>query len=346
MKVLHFLQSNCFSGAENVVCQIIGMLRDEPRIELVYCSPDGPIREALQERSIFFHPIRDFCKEELIKAIDIEKPDVIHAHDMRASFIASQVCGDIRLISHIHNNCYDNRGLTFKSFAFLFPAIKASHLFYVSSSSYEGYYFHNLFKKKSSVLYNILDVKATIEKMKTDRNEYDFDVVYIGRLSYPKNPLRLMEIFGKCVEIKEDIRIAVVGNGELESEVKTACNQLGIDRNITFVGYMSNPLKLLYDSKVMVMSSRWEGTPMCALESMALGVPIVSTPVDGLKDLVIPGQTGYLSDENEELASSIVRIVENEPLHRTLSDMCIKKSVLFNDINNYRRQILKAYLDV
>ena len=51
MKVMHLLQSNRFSGAENVVCQIISMCKDE-NIEFVYCSQNGQIKEALDERKI------------------------------------------------------------------------------------------------------------------------------------------------------------------------------------------------------------------------------------------------------------------------------------------------------
>ena len=49
---------------------------------------------------------------------------------------------------------------------------------------------------------------------------------------------------------------------------------------------MSNPLRLLECSKVMIMTSKYEGLPMTVLEAMALGVPLVSTPVDGLKDII------------------------------------------------------------
>ena len=47
MKVLHILASNRFSGAENVVCQIVDMFKGE--IEMAYCSPDGDIRNSLKE---------------------------------------------------------------------------------------------------------------------------------------------------------------------------------------------------------------------------------------------------------------------------------------------------------
>ena len=49
MKIMHVLYSEKFSGAENVVRQIIGMFSENKDIEMVYCSPDGPIREALAE---------------------------------------------------------------------------------------------------------------------------------------------------------------------------------------------------------------------------------------------------------------------------------------------------------
>ena len=89
MKILHVLYSNRFSGAENVVCQIIGMMKKVPGVEMIYCSPDGQIREALSERGIAFEPIADLNKSELRRVIAKVKPDVVHAHDMRASFVAA-----------------------------------------------------------------------------------------------------------------------------------------------------------------------------------------------------------------------------------------------------------------
>ena len=52
MKVLHLLASNKYSGAENVVCQIISMFKDE--VEMVYCSPNGEIENTLRDKKIKF----------------------------------------------------------------------------------------------------------------------------------------------------------------------------------------------------------------------------------------------------------------------------------------------------
>ena len=104
MKVLHILQSSHFSGAENVVCQIITMMKDVPGFEAVYCSCDGTIRKALDERLIKFVPVNKLSVKEIRRVIREEKPDIIHAHDRTASLITSICCGKIPYISHIHYN--------------------------------------------------------------------------------------------------------------------------------------------------------------------------------------------------------------------------------------------------
>lgn len=343
MKILHLLQSNRFSGAENVVCQIIGMLKNESDIEMVYCSRDGQIREALKERNIQFEPIQELSAKEVKRIIKKCKPDIIHAHDMRAGFVAARACGKTQLISHIHNNNFDSRGLSLKSIAYFGAAAKAKHIFWVSQSSFKGYAFHKALKDKSTVLYNIINVEELYRKMEADSNSYDYDVIYIGRLTRQKNPERLMQVFKKVKAIYPNVKIAVVGTGNLEEETKKLCYELSLHNNVEFLGFQSNPLKMLHDSKVMIMTSQWEGTPMCALESLALGTPIVSTPTDGLCELITDGENGYLSDDDMVLAQKIVDIVTNKELYSVLNANAKAKALIINDIEVYKKSILKEY---
>lgn len=343
MKVLHLLQSGHFSGAENVVCQIIGMMKDEPDMEMVYCSSDGQIREALDERDIRFAPLSNFSINEIKQVIEKEKPDIIHAHDMRASLYAAIACGNIPLVSHIHNNAFDSRGISVKSIAYIFAAWKAKSIFWVSQSAFDGYAFHKLFKKKSSVLYNIIDIDALYEKMSLDEKEYDYDVIYLGRLTFPKNPQRLMNVFRLVKEKKPDIKIGVIGTGDMEDETIGLAQEYDLLDNVEFLGFQSNPLKMLYDSKVMVMTSRWEGTPMCVLEAMALGVPIVSTPVDGLKDLIKNGENGYLSDDDEVLADKICEIVNSRETHDAMGKLSKEISAETQNKQIYKEKIMSQY---
>ena len=343
MTILHVLYSNRFSGAENVVCQIIEMFRESPDVRMVYCSPDGQIREALEERGVEFAPISELSRAELRRVIAEVRPDVVHAHDMRASFVSALACKKIPLISHIHNNAFDSRGLSPKSLAFLYAAKKAKHIFWVSESAMSGYAFKKSVAKKSDVLCNIISIDALYKKMKSDEQEYSYDLAYVGRLTYPKNPQRLMAVAAKLRELKSDVKIAVVGNGDLEEETHALCREYGLEGNVDFLGFRSNPLKILYSSSAMVMVSRWEGTPMCALEAMALGVPIVSTPVDGLKVLIDEGENGYLSDDDSELAEKLFSIINDPSLRERMSEYTLNKARVINDVDTYRTRLLEQY---
>lgn len=71
-KVLHFLPRNSFSGAENVVCQMIALFRGE--MDMYYCCPEGPIRQALEERNIPYLPMAAFSVKEVRRLIRQEQP--------------------------------------------------------------------------------------------------------------------------------------------------------------------------------------------------------------------------------------------------------------------------------
>lgn len=343
IKIMHLLQSDRFSGAENVVCQIINMMDNNDNIEMTYCSSDGQIREALNERNIKFLPISNLTVKEVKRIINEYKPDLIHAHDMRASFIGALACGNIPIISHIHNNNFDSRGISLKSIAYLYAAFKAKHIFWVSDSSYEGYYFHNLFKKKSEVLYNIISIDNLYSKMTLDNNNYDYDIVYLGRITEPKNPLRLMKICKGIVDQLPSVKIAVIGTGDLEDVTHKEAERLELESNVTFLGFQSNPYKILHDSKLMIMTSLWEGTPMCVLEAMSLGVPVVSTPTDGVKIVVDNGKTGYLSNDDKEIVNCCKAIINNNELRKIMAKESISRAKKLMDKVYYSNRILKAY---
>jgi glycosyltransferase involved in cell wall biosynthesis len=93
----------------------------------------------------------------------------------------------------------------------------------------------------------------------------------------------------------------------------------------------------------MLMTPLWEGTPMCALEAMILGVPIVCTPADGLCDLVEHSVTGYLSDEDEELAEYCSRLVCDSQLREQMSLQSVQKAQTMMDIELYRKTLKEVY---
>lgn len=342
MKVMHVLNSRIYSGAEKVVCQIIHAFQGE--VEMVYCSPESDIvRKMVEAQGVTYLPMKTMSVSELSRVIREQKPDLIHAHDMRAGFFSALCCGNIPLVSHIHNNAYDARGLSPKTVGYLLAGFRAKHIFWVSQSSFDGYAFHKLFARKSSVLYNVIDTDEIYTKLSQDSNTYDYDLIYVGRLTYQKNPQRLLRLCARLKESKPDLKVAIVGTGELEEELKALSQELNLEDTVRFLGFQPNPIKMVACSKAMILTSRWEGTPMCALEAMALGTPVVSTPSDGMKDLLTDGVSGYLTESDEQMAVDLLKIFTQPEHRKLLAENARKKFDSLNDGEAYKRAIWTAY---
>ena len=342
MKVLHVLSSRIYSGAEKVACQIIQSFRDE--IDMVYASPESEIvAQMLAEQGVTYLPMKEMSVSEVRRVIREQKPDLIHAHDMRAGFVSALSCGKLPLVSHIHNNAYDARGLSVKTVGYLLAGFKAKHILWVSQSSFDGYAFHRLFTKKSSVLYNIIDTRQISDKKDQDSNNYSYDMIYVGRLTFQKDPQRLMRLCARLKQDKPDLKVAIVGTGELLEEAQALCDSLNIRENVHFLGFQSNPIKMVADSKAMILTSRWEGTPMCALEAMYLGTPVVSTPSDGMKDLLEDGFSGYLTDDDEQMAQDLLKIFADPAHRRYLAENARQKFEAINDADAYKKAISDCY---
>jgi len=342
MKVLHLLSSARYSGAENVACQIISMFNNSD-IEMLYCSPKGQISDALSQKGVAYKGLASFSYTCVKKVVKEFQPDIIHAHDVKASLLACLVFPKGKIISHMHINHADMNSWGVKPILYLLSNAWYNHIFWVSDSAFNNYKFHNLIKGKSSILYNVIDGNATIGKVSKDSNDYNYDIVYVGRITYQKNPEKLINVLKLIADKRKSTKIAIVGSGDMEDNMKLLARQFGLENNITFLGFRDNPTKIMYQSKLLIMTSRFEGTPMTALEAMCLGLPIVSTPTDGMVELVINGETGYLAEENDIIAERCIAILSNPALQQQMSRKTKERFALLSNLQTYKSIINKHY---
>lgn len=338
--ILHILYTDKFSGAENVACGIIKMFQDE-NIEMFYSSKNGQIASELDRRNIPFIPMKKLSVSELSKVIKEVKPDIIHAHDIRASIISSFFHKKVKIVSHVHVNNDNMKIISPKSILYTFCSKFFYKIIWVSKSTYESFVFKDKIKNKSLVLSNVIFLSDILKKKKEDANLYDFDLIYVGRITYQKNPERLIKVFNELINIKKDIKIGVVGTGELFDEFVRKTEN--IKNNVSIMGFRDNPIKIMSDSKIMIMVSRFEGTPMCALEAMALGLPIVSTKTDGLNYLIKHNETGFLTDIDSELVNYICFLLDNKYKRYEFSENSKRRFKKICDIEKYKSELFKCY---
>ena len=341
--VIHVLSSNKYSGAENVACTIIENLKDY--YDSYYCCPFGTIEDTLNEKNIKYVKLNKFSFLELKKVIDSIKPDIIHAHDNKASVICSFLKKNRKLISHIHGNNKIMNSINLKTLLFNLCSKKIDRIIWVSESSFNDYVFNKNIKSKSDIIYNVVDEKSIKDKALLYEINEKYDLIFLGRLEYPKNPQRLIQIIYGVKKIKYNVKLAIVGDGEDRTLIEELIKKYKLENNIKLYGFKDNPYPILNNSKLLIMTSIYEGTPMCALEAQSLGKPIVATPVDGLKKIVKNNYNGFLSDSDDKLISNIVKIVSDEKQWEKLSKNTKEYFKKYNDINKYVEIIKKEYGD-
>ncbi len=123
--------------------------------------------------------------------------------------------------------------------------------------------------------------------------------------------------------LPEDYYLLVVGEGELEQELKELSSGLNLKERVHFLGgveYDDLP-KYLWSSDVFCRPSLSEGLGNVFLEAMAAGVPVVGTKVGGIPDFLQDGQTGLFCEVGnpKDIAEKIMNIVDDEDLKNTLT---------------------------
>lgn len=342
--VIHLISTDVFSGAENVACQIINSFKKNNKdYKMIYVSKIGPNKKNLEDRSIPYYELDKFNYKSIKKAVEKIHPDIIHAHDTKAIIMASLFHKKVKIVGHIHANHENLRTKTLKSMLLNYFSKYVSKMIWISKSALENYYYYNNVKDNSIILYNMIDSKEILSKIKKDKNNYDFDIIYLGRITYQKNPERFIKIVKEIKEKYPPLKVAMVGSGEMDDEVKKIIKDNNLNQTIKFYGFKNNPYKILQSSKLMMMTSRYEGTPMSALEAFACHVPIISTPTDGLIDIINNGVTGYLSDQDETIVNNTLEMLNNPRKLKETKENVAKENKKINNIEKYKKEIKIIY---
>jgi glycosyltransferase involved in cell wall biosynthesis len=317
------------------------------------------------------NPVKDFAAfYKIFRIISTEKPDIVHSHMAKAGTTARLAVGlfnfinsrhKIRIVHTFHGHVLEGyfsetKSKIFKiierviaSFTDAIIAISRTQRWELISkyriAKPEKVYTINLGFNLSPFLFSNTSKKIFRKRIGIDDNTILIGIV--GRLVPIKNHFMFLKSAKLFLKINPhcNVKFIIIGDGELKNQLKEFANALKMQDKVLFHGWEKNIQEVYSDLDILALTSMNEGTPVSIIEAMASGVPVITTGVGGVKDLLgryvdettlskgfIVCERGMLLKKNDYvgLANGIKFILENKNADR---------------IKNARRFVMKNYSD-
>jgi glycosyltransferase involved in cell wall biosynthesis len=239
--------------------------------------------------------------------IRCQSPDVIHAHLPHAAWLArwSRLAAPVRVvIDTLHSSSTGTMG---RKLGYQWSGWLTDRVTAVSQAAADAHLSRSMVShNKLIVLPNGVDVsvcRSDLLVRKTVRLELGLDREFLwlaaGRLEPVKDyPTTLRAM----AQIPKPAHLLIAGAGHLQSDLVQLTAKLGLEQRVRFLGFQPDIKRWMQAADAFVLSSRWEGLPMGLLEAAASGLPAVATRVPGTPEVVMDGQTGWLTPVGDSIA--------------------------------------------
>ncbi len=330
-KILFFMQALTGGGAERTVINIMNYLNRE-KFEIVFVLGN----KNLNDYSMFINNEVNikylntsrlrYSFFKLRKALIIEKPDLIFTTLNSNNILVSITNATLRkriplLIREANNRAQSkkvtrlNRLMTRYCYNYLSNGVIALSKG-VKKDLVKNFQINS---KKIQVIYNPIDLD-TINKFKNENVDDLYNengektIIAVGRLVEQKDYPTLLKAF-RIVNTQFRVKLLILGKGPLENELKNLSYSLGIEENVIFKGFESNPYKYIQKADLFVLTSKWEGFGHVIVEAMACRTPVVSTDCNsGPREIIEDNKYGILVpvSDYEQLSKQIITLLKSE----------------------------------
>jgi glycosyltransferase involved in cell wall biosynthesis len=365
MTIVHLIDSEGMFGAEYVIYNLLPALQELGVNTVLGClsptnSTGSDIGRALEKRHIRVEYINEQKKISLKGLVSIYRilkrthADILHVHGYKATILGGIIARllKIPLFSTYHAEAGPRPELaTYVKIETLFLR-KASYIFTVSNIIRNELYLRGITKDKISVVYNGIEDPAR-ENVKTKHVHSDnesINVLCIGRLIPIKRYDLVIDAIHSLHKEYPNISLSIAGSGVMEQSLKKKVEQYGLNDSIKILGYINDAMHLYQDADIFVLFSDTEGSPVVLIEAMAQSLPIISTSVGAIPEmvqntkealLVSPGDVSQLIDTlqmliiHPELRKSLGKAARNR-----YEEMFTSKAMANSYIKQYEACLL------
>lgn len=370
LKILHIIPNLGKGGAERLVLDICHQLNKYDGISAsIFCfSSINDYQEYGNELdiaiinagiSLSLYKKNNCRTEELRRAIEKLKPDIIHSHLFVAEIVSRSVLyPDARWFSHCHDNMVQFENFSWKT---LFSKQKLTNF-------YEKKYLMRCYKKNGgtrfiaisndakkyfektaslypvTMLHNAIDYRRFYRAREYRNDSSKIRLVNTGSFVDKKNQKFLIEVAKVLSDKNIDFELHFLGDGDNRAVLEEKALALQLSDCVFFHGNIHNVEEILWNSDIYLHSATYEPLGLALIEAMAAGLPVITLDGRGNRDLIEQGKNGYMLFEQnaEEFTLKINELWKDKTKYREISRYAQEFAGKF-DIKEYVDKLLTLY---
>jgi glycosyltransferase involved in cell wall biosynthesis len=335
IKVLHIIDHLRYGGA-TIVVKTIAEKIDKGRFETLVCALGTNAQAIPIQAKVInltygkYNPFAILAIARLAKEHEI---DVIHAH-LTKSVITSLMATFIHkapVIVHEHGPVM-REGVDFSIYRLLLRSLRRRAAAIIANSRATA---RSLVRATGMNAAAVAVIQNTIDFEQFDTlvgtgprarqqlaiSESDIVVGFVGRLHRVKGVDILLRALSLLLQQSHHYLLVIAGDGPDRESLENLATRLGVAERVRFLGMRRNPAEIMAGFDVGVVPSRQEPFGIVALELMRMRVPLISSPVGGLVDIVQDGKTGILLNRLEAdcIAGAVKRLAQDRQLRNELA---------------------------
>jgi glycosyltransferase involved in cell wall biosynthesis len=378
VRVLLVITGLAAGGATNVVLDIARHLSDHPGFTIdLLTGPPPPGRTDVTDIAYALgiktrvipslinklDPITNLRAVAEIRKIIVEgRYEVVHTHSSVAGVVgrlAALTAGTPVILHHVHgwppyHKMSAGTQMLYLTLERLCAKFTTRVIAVSGADIKKGLAYRICREDKFSLIYNGVDLDKFCQSADDYpiRQQLRIDpqcklVGMVGRLDQQKNPLDFIRAAAIVAKNYSNVQFLMIGDGNLRGECERLISELHLTHKVHLLGYRSDVARIMPILTIVAMTSLWEGLPLAFLEAMCAGKPIVAYDVDGVSDVVIDWETGFLVPpcQPEKLAERLLYLLENDSQRHEMGRVAQQRSANFS-VQRMVGQVESLYKDL
>jgi glycosyltransferase involved in cell wall biosynthesis len=271
---------------------------------------------------------------------------IVHTHDYKSLILASISLSftNTKIVHHIHGALGNTVSEKLYSYLERIFMRNADRIITVSNVQKDKIIKYYGLKDKVIQINNGTPISERIESDYFEKNK--LTIIMAARFTHEKNHKKAIDVVNKLRLINMPVQLILLGDGPEIENIKKYAIQLEVDSNISFIGFTADVNKWLIKSDLLLITSYTEGLPMSMLEAMSCGIPVMSTSVGEIPNILKQSNGGWIADSVDAIVKEIENLTKNQRKLKVAGDYAYNFSKNNLSIETQLKTIEGIYKDV